>query len=113
MSDALLFIQITYGRLHVVARCDSVKPISPNVRTKLLQREPRIMRDNALAQLRARFPSAARAEVEVVDARLDRKSESFALSGLGRLEIGSEVHAPMIDQIDLLKQIFLHVDQND
>ncbi|MFM0306245.1 hypothetical protein P0D71_00425 [Paraburkholderia sp. RL17-383-BIF-A] len=113
LANHLFLFAISNRRLNVVARRDRVKPIPPDVRPQLGQREARVMRDNALAQFGSRFSSPARAQVQIVDACLDRSGESFALSGLGRLEVGSEVHASIIDHFDLLKQIFLHVDQND
>jgi hypothetical protein len=118
----------TYGRLGVVDGCDGLNAITPDVRPELSKREPGVMSDNALAQLRSGFSRSARAEVQVIDLGADGIRELFALGRLRRLEVRSEIHVATnkskcvanIDQndihikwFDVLKQIFLHVDQND
>jgi hypothetical protein len=93
----------------------------PNIRAQLGQREPGVMGNYALTEIGARLASATRAQIEIVDVRINSLSENLTLSGLRRLEVGAKIHliasrakcAVSIDQKDLYKQIFLHVDQND
>jgi hypothetical protein len=115
-------------RLNIVTRRDSFDAVAPDVGTKFGEREARVVSDNALAKLGARFSRPARAQVQVVDLGANGRSECFALGGLRVLEKGAKVHVATnrsecgasIDQKDLhnqgenaLRQIFLHVDQND
>jgi len=124
----LLLRSRTYGRLGVVACGIRVDTIAPNVRTKLAESESRIMSDNTFAQLRTGLSRSARTEVQVIDLGADGIRELFALGGLRRLEVRSEVHMAtnksecvanidqndlLIKRFDVLSQIYLHVDQND
>jgi hypothetical protein len=123
-----LAIRAAHGRLCVVAGRDGLNAITPDVWPEFAKREPGVMSDNALAQLRSGLSRSARAEVQVIDLGADGIRELFALGRLRRLEVRSEIHVATnkskcvanIDQNDLhikrfgvLSQIFLHVDQND
>lgn len=114
--------------LYVVARCNRVDPITPQVRPKVGEGETWISLDQILAELCAWFASRSRAKIEVLDGATDPLGESAPLVRLGSEEPGSKIHvstensvsAVTIDQNDLLEkrfalplQIFLHVDQND
>lgn len=107
------------GRLGVIESAYCVDgSITPDVRPKFSECESRVFFDHALAQVRPELSRltllrGTRAQVQVADGRSNLFRECFSL-GRGRFEeVGFEVHAPMIDQIDLVEQIFLNVDQND
>jgi hypothetical protein len=114
--------------LYVVARCNRVDPVSPQVRTKIGEGETWISLDQILAELCAWFATRSCAKIEILDGSTDPLGECAALVRLGSEEPGSKIHvstknsvsAVTIDQNDLREkrfalplQIFLHVDQND
>jgi len=119
--------------LGVVRGRDSINAVAPNVRAQLGQRESRVVRDDALAQLRTWLAGlailgGASTKVEIANRCTDFLGQSFTLCRGRLLEVGLEVHlatnrsgvVARIDQNDLLSkrnrepgQIFLHVDQND
>lgn len=106
-------LDATDRRLHIIGSRNRIDSRPPDVRTQFGEREPRIVRNDPFAQFGTRLPRATRTQVEVVDVHANCCREYLAISWFGGLEEGSEVHTSMIDQFDLLHQIFLHVDQND
>jgi hypothetical protein len=119
----------SWVRLSIIACCDGLDAVTPQVGSKVGQSETWISLNEFLTELCAWLATRSCAKIEILDGPADLLGEHTALIGFCSEEPASKIHvvstekscsAANIDQNDLrLKQfalshqIFLHVDQND